>query len=68
MMARTAVRYMWSHYDHVNTIQDYTDYYDHENHKEKLDDSAFFRTQSYITELCYIKFLPNLLIRWFMSL
>ena len=23
---------------------------------------------SYITKLCYIKFLPNLLIRWFRSL
>ena len=38
------------------------------NNKRELDDSVFFRTQSYITELCYIKFLPNLLIRWFMSL
>ena len=37
-------------------------------HIMKLDDSAFFRAQSYITELCYIKFLSNLLIRWFMSL
>ena len=27
----------------------------------ELDDSAFFRTQSYITETCYFKFLPNLL-------
>ena len=31
----------------------------------KLDDSAFFRTQSYITELCYLKFQPNLLIIWY---
>ena len=27
------------------------------NLKKKLDDSAFFRTQSYITEICYFKFL-----------
>ena len=28
----------------------------------KLDASAFFGTQSYITELCYFEFLPNLLL------
>ena len=40
--------------------------------RNKLDDSALFRTQSYtgITEICYFKFLPNVCIRirWFMSL
>ena len=25
----------------------------------KLDDSAFLRTQSYITEICYFEFLPS---------
>ena len=34
----------------------------------KLDDSALFRTQSYITDLCYVKFLPYLLIRWWNKL
>ena len=27
----------------------------------KLDDSAFLRTQSYITEICYFEYLPSLL-------
>ena len=39
-----------------------------DKNKQKLDDSVFFRTQSYITELCYFKYLPSLFIRWFMSL
>ena len=30
----------------------------------KLDDSAFFRTQSYITEICYFEYLPSLLFGW----
>ena len=38
--------------------------------RNKLDDSAFFQTQSYTgsTEIYYFKFLPNLCISWFMSL
>ena len=31
---------------------------------KKLDDSAFFRTQSYITEICYFEYLPSLLFGW----
>ena len=27
----------------------------------KLDDSAFFRTQSYITEICYFEYLLSML-------
>ena len=30
----------------------------------KLDDSAFFRTLSYITKICYFEYLPSLLFRW----
>ena len=30
----------------------------------KLDDSAFFQTQSYITEICYFEYLLSLLFRW----
>ena len=30
----------------------------------KLDDSAFFLTQSYITKICYFEFLPSLLFGW----
>ena len=30
----------------------------------ELDDSAFFRTQSYITEICYFEYLLSLLYRW----
>ena len=32
------------------------------NSKLKLDESAFFRTQSYITELCYFKFYQVFLL------
>ena len=30
----------------------------------ELDDSAFLRTQSYITEICYFEYLLSLLFRW----
>ena len=30
----------------------------------KLDDSAFYQTQSYITEICYFEYLLSLLFRW----
>ena len=32
--------------------------------KSKLDDSAFFRTQSYITKICYFEYLLSLLFGW----
>ena len=28
-------------------------------------DSAFFRTQSYITKICYFEYLPSLLFGWY---
>ena len=34
------------------------------NVKKWLNDSAFFRTQSYITEICYFEDLLSLLFRW----
>ena len=30
----------------------------------KLDDSVFFRIQSYITKICYFAYLLSLLFRW----
>ena len=36
------------------------------NHSNmKLDDSAFFQTQSYITEICYFEYLLSLLFAFF---
>ena len=30
----------------------------------KLDDSAFFRTQSYITDICYFEYIQSLFFGW----
>ena len=32
------------------------------NNIDKLDDSAFFWTQSYITEICYFEYLQSLFL------
>ena len=45
---------------YIQTSNSQSDHLLQTNFKQKLDDSAFFRTQCYITEICYFEFLPSL--------